>query len=135
MPPGRPRSDQRLRRSRVVAQNLQGAGRLSAVDLVRHLAGGQAQVLSAAALALRARARDLEADQVGRARLEERSIVLTWAMRGTLHLVAAEDSGWLVPLVIQPRLANAYRRLAQEGVAAGQPAEAGRPVGALPCGQ
>ena len=131
MPPGRPLSDQRLRRSRVAAQNLQEAGRLSAVDLVRHLAGVQAQVLSAAGLALRARARDLEADQVGRARLEERSIVLTWAMRGTLHLVAAEDYGWLVPLVIQPRLANAYRRLAQEGVPADQPPKAVRLIEAM----
>src|SRR3984893_18064064 len=131
MAPGRPLSDQRLRRSRAAAQHLQEAGRLSAVDLVRHLAGVQAQVLSAAGLALRARARYLEADQVRRARLEERSIVLTWAMRGTLHLVAAEDYGWLVPLVIQPRLANAYRRLAQEGVPADQPSKALRLIATM----
>jgi hypothetical protein len=37
-------------------------------------------------------------------------------MRGTLHLVAAEDYGWLAPLVIEPRVRNAYRRLRQEGI-------------------
>jgi hypothetical protein len=38
-------------------------------------------------------------------------------MRGTLHLIAAEDYGWLVPLVLEPRTANAHRRLRQEGLA------------------
>jgi hypothetical protein len=50
--------------------------------------------------------------------------VLTWAMRGTLHLVAAQDYGWLVPLVTEPRVLNALRRLEQEGVPPGQPEEA-----------
>ncbi len=40
----------------------------------------------------------------------------TWAMRGTLYLIAAEDYGWLVPLVMEPRIPNAFRRLEQEGV-------------------
>src|SRR4030088_329537 len=124
MAPGGPLSDQRLRRSRVPAQNLQEAGRLSAVDLVRHLAGVQAQVLSAAGRALRARARDLDANQVGLARLSDRSIVLTWAMRGTLHLIAAEDFAWLVPLTTEPPIANAHRRLKQEGGPAAQVAKA-----------
>jgi hypothetical protein len=41
-------------------------------------------------------------------------------MRGTLHLIAAEDYGWLVPLVMEPRVAHAHRRLRQEGVTADQ---------------
>ena len=80
----------------------------------------QAQVLPAAGLALRARSEGLTQGRVDRARLRDRSIVLTWAMRGTLHLIAAEDLGWLVPLTTEPRLANAHRRLAQEGVPAGE---------------
>jgi hypothetical protein len=96
--------------------------------MVRHLAGVQAQVLAAAGLALRARTDGLTALQVDRARLHDRSIVLTWAMRGTLHLIAAEDFGWLQPLVIEPRIANAHRRLREEGVGAEQPAKAVRLV-------
>jgi hypothetical protein len=96
------------------------------VDLVRHLTGVQAQVLSAAGLALRARTDGLTAATVDRSRLHDRSIVQTWAMRGTLHLIAAEDYGWLQPLVIEPRLANAHRRLKEEGVPADQPAKAVR---------
>jgi mono/diheme cytochrome c family protein len=57
--------------------------------------------------------------RVDRARTQDRSIVLCWAMRGTLHLVPAEDHGWLVPLTTEPRVANAHRRLRQERVSAG----------------
>ena len=91
----------------------------------------QAQVLSAAGLALRARTEGLTAGQVDRARLHDNSIVLTWAMRGTLHLVAAEDYGWLQPLVIEPRVANAHRRLKEEGVPPDQPAKAVRLIAGM----
>ena len=94
------------------------------IELVKHLTGVQAQVLSAAGLALRARTAGLIAEQVDRARVRERSIVLTWAMRGTLHLIPADDHGWLVPLVTEPSVSTSYRRLKQMGVPADQPAKA-----------
>jgi hypothetical protein len=121
-----PLSDEGVRRLRIAAQHLHRPGGLSVVDLVQHLTGVQAQVLSAAGLALRARTNGLKAKQVDRARVRERSVVLTWAMRGTLHLIAAEDYGWLVQLVTEPSVANSHRRLRQEGVAAGQAAKAVR---------
>ena len=111
---------------RTAAQHLHRPRRRSAVDLVRHLTGVQAQVLSAAGLALRARTESLTAQQVDRARLHDRSIVLTWAMRGTLHLIGTEDFGWLQPLVVEPRVSNAVRRLKEEGVSADQPSRAVR---------
>jgi winged helix DNA-binding protein len=126
MPPAKPLTDDQVRRLRTAAQLLHRPRRRSPLDLVRHLTGVQAQVLSAAGLALRARTEGLTAEQVDRARLVDRSIVLTWAMRGTLHLIAAEDYGWLQPLVIEPRIANAHRRLKEEGVSADQPAKAVR---------
>ena len=86
--------------------------------LVRHLGGIQAQDPSAATLAIRARSRGLVADDVRRAREDERSIVLTWAMRGTMHLVATEDVGWLLallgPLFIAKN-ARRYRELGLDG--------------------
>jgi hypothetical protein len=113
-----PLDDVSLRRLRVAAQLLGARRRRQPVELVRHLAGMQAQVLSAASLGLRARASGLTVADVDAARLRERSIVLAWAMRGTLHLIAAADYGWLVPLVTEPRVGNSLRRLNQEGVPA-----------------
>jgi hypothetical protein len=49
-------------------------------------------------------------------------------MRGTLHLLAAEDHAWLVPLVIERRIANAHRRLRQESVTGNQPTKAVRSI-------
>lgn len=68
-------------------------------DVARALVGVQAQVVSSAALAiaLRSRAERGKApavDATTRA-LRERRIVRSWAMRGTLHVFAAED----VPVV------------------------------------
>ncbi len=117
-------SDDRVRRMRTSAQLLDRPARRSVVEVVKHLTGVQAQVLSAAGLALRARTTALTPKRVDRARRRDRSIVLTWAMRGTLHLIAAEDYAWLVPLTTEPSLANAHRRLTQEGVLAAQAARA-----------
>ena len=59
----------------------------------------QAQLISAAAIGMRARSPGLPAANVKRALTHERSIVRTWLMRGTLHVVAAEDVRWLVALL------------------------------------
>lgn len=70
-------------------------------------------------MAFRARSATLRAADVDRARVEERSLLHTWAMRNTLHLIATKDIGWLMPL-FEPRLeAFARRRLAQLGMDAG----------------
>ena len=67
--------------------------------ILRQVVGLQAQVLSAAALGMRVRSTGLRASDVNRALVDERSIVRTWLMRGTLHLVAADDIRWLVQLL------------------------------------
>jgi hypothetical protein len=84
--------------------------------VVDHLVGVQAQVLHAAGLALRARAQRLTDVSVARARTADCSIVLTWAMRGTLHLVTADDYGRFVPLLTEPHVARSVRRLREEAV-------------------
>jgi winged helix DNA-binding protein len=66
---------------------------------LRQVVGLQAQVLSAAALGMRVRSTGLHASDVNRALHDERSIVRSWLMRGTLHLVATEDLRWLVQLL------------------------------------
>lgn len=51
-----------------------------------------------------------------RARIEERSIVRTWAMRSTMHLLATEDIGWVLPLFKPGLAADSRRRLGQLGL-------------------
>jgi hypothetical protein len=126
MPRIRTLTDDEVRRRRTAAQHLHRSRRRSAVDLVQHLTGVQAQSLPAARLAFPARTDGITAERVDRARLRDRSIVHTWAMRGTLYLIAAEDFGWLVPLAVEPRIQHAFRRLEQEGVPPDQPATAVR---------
>jgi hypothetical protein len=61
------------------------------LDVVREHVGIQAQVLSLAELQLNARIDGLRPDDVRDALWTRRSLVKTWAMRGTLHLIASDD--------------------------------------------
>src|SRR3954452_9114119 len=90
---------------------------MAAPEVVRHLLAVQAQDLRAARLALRARSEGLTAADVNNALTEERSLVVAWLGRGTLHLVTADDYPWLLALTAPTRLTNNRRRLGQEGVA------------------
>jgi hypothetical protein len=80
-------------------------------------------------MALRPRTRGFPAAEVERARLEERSVVRTWAMRGTLHLLPVEDLGWLLPLVGEPLVPGRLKLLAGRGA---PPAFVERAVALLP---
>jgi hypothetical protein len=55
------------------------------------ICGVQAQVMSSAELALCTRVDDLSQEHVQEALWVKRSLVKTWAMRGALHLLAADD--------------------------------------------
>lgn len=84
--------------------------------IVRRLLAVQAQDLRSAALGLHARDGGTDAAALHRALAQERSVVRLWALRGTLHLVAAQDAGWLLGLVAPALLRAAPRRLRQLGV-------------------
>jgi len=72
------------------------APRTRLVDVVREVGGIHAQVMSAAELSLSARVGDLTRAHVSKALWEERSLVKTWTLRGTLHIHAADELGlWL----------------------------------------
>ena len=126
----------RLRALRAGAQLLhRPQPRLLVDELVQRLCGVQAQDFSAAELAVRARTTNLTASSVDRARTSERSVVWTWAMRGTLHLIAADDLGWLLPLVAPSSFPGSRRRLAQLGVGGDAPAKAVRMISKLLAGE
>ena len=63
----------------------------SLLEVARTLCGLHAQVMSSAELTAWARVEGLALGEVAHALWEERTLVKTWAMRGTLHLLAADD--------------------------------------------
>ena len=91
-------------------------------DTVRAVAGLQAQDAAAAALGIRARRPGSTLAEVEHARFEERSVARTWVMRGTLHLIPAEDARWMVDLLGPIGLKKSARRIAELGVADARPA-------------
>ena len=60
-------------------------------EVVSALAGVQAQVMSAAELAIWARSEGLSLRDVQESLWERRELVKTWCMRGTLHLLPAAE--------------------------------------------
>jgi hypothetical protein len=103
------RSPDQVRRARMRAQLLTGRRPRTVAEVVTALGGLQAQDTPASRLAIRPRSTGLDQDDVRRACNQDRSVVRTWVMRGTLHMVAAEDAAWLVGL-LGPAFAAAGRR-------------------------
>jgi hypothetical protein len=86
------------------------------VAVAERLLAIQGQDPRGARLAVRARSEGLTAADVDRALTEERSLLISWLNRGTLHLVRSEDYAWLHALTTPQLHAQSRRRLAQEGV-------------------
>ncbi len=101
---------------RLRAQLLAGERPDDPVVVARQLLAIQGQDQRGARLAIRARSRGLTVADVDRALSEDRSLLITWLNRGTLHLIASEDYHWLHDLTTPPLLTGNARRLAQEGV-------------------
>jgi hypothetical protein len=73
-----------------------------AVSVARRLSGVQAQVPAAAALAVALRAPDPSTGSL-RDALDRRALFRTWAMRGTLHLLAPDDAADVLAVLAQAR--------------------------------
>jgi Winged helix DNA-binding domain len=102
-------SEDQVRLLRLRSQRLAGRRPGEVHEVVRAMGGIQAQDTAASRLAVRPRGAGLDAAAVRGACNQERSVVRTWVMRGTLHIVAAEDARWLVAL-LGPGFAAANRR-------------------------
>lgn len=101
---------------RLTAQALAGEPLRSPEQVAERLLAVQGQDPRGARLAVRARSEGVNAADVDRALSEERSLLITWLNRGTLHLVRSEDYPWLHALTTPPLLTSNTRRLRQEGV-------------------
>ncbi len=109
-------SESSLLAARLAAQRLSGTPSTDALDATRHLLAVQAQDPRAARLAIRVRTAERRASAVDRALTDERSLIITWANRGTLHLIAAEDEAFVHALTTPQLRTTSDRRLSQEGV-------------------
>lgn len=76
----------------------------SMLSVASRICGLHAQVMSSAELSLWARVEDLDRGELLRALWHDRTLVKTWAMRGTLHLLPANEFPlWQAALSTSPR--------------------------------
>jgi DNA glycosylase AlkZ-like len=102
--------------ARITAQGLSGPPLKDPVAVAERLLAVQGQDPRGARLAVRARTEGLTAADVDRALSEDRSLLITWLNRGTLHLIRSEDYSLLHALTTPPLLTSSSTRLRQEGV-------------------
>src|SRR5438034_7685757 len=101
----------RLRR-----HHLAGENRADLAEVARDVGGVQAQVMSAAEIALWTRNHDLAAAAIQSALWKDRTLVKTSCMRGTLHLLAAADFPIYITALRSSRTRQALRVMARSGV-------------------
>lgn len=108
---------EQLRHLRAWSQALVSGRRLaSATQTLQAVVAVQAQDADAAALGLRVRTTALRRSDVKNASGPGGATARGWFLRGTLHLVAREDAGWLLPLLGATPQRDSRRRLAQLGL-------------------
>jgi hypothetical protein len=119
-------------RRRLTAQGLAGpalgAGADGPVAVARRLLAIQGQDPRGFRLAVRARTRATTGADVDRALTDERSLLVTWLNRGTLHLVTREDYPLLQALVASWQRVGGDYALARHGIGADDAARAVRIV-------
>jgi hypothetical protein len=123
--PAQGRAERALVAQRLSAQLLAGSAASDPLAVAERLLAIQGQDPRGARLAIRARSAGVSAAAIDRALTEERSLLITWLNRGTLHLIRSEDYPLLHTLTTPQLLTGSARRLAQEGV---QPGLANRGV-------
>jgi len=101
----------RLRR-----HHLAGENRADLAEVARDVGGVQAQVMSAAEIALWTRDHDLTAAAIHSALWKDRTLVKTSCMRGTLHLLAAADFPIYITALKSSRTRHALRVMARSSV-------------------
>lgn len=100
---------------RLAAQRLVGQGFATAADVVSWMTAMQAQDYAGSLTSVALRMESGTRHQV-EAALDAGHIVRSWPMRGTLHLVAAEDLRWILTLTVPRVVAGAAARRKQLGL-------------------
>jgi hypothetical protein len=106
---------------RFAAQLLTGRPAGSAAEVAERLLAIQGQNARAARLTVRSRSAGLTAADVDRALTADRSLLITWLNRGTLHLIRSQDYWLLHRLTVRRQHERGCLRLiAAAGLTAGQ---------------
>jgi Winged helix DNA-binding domain len=118
----------RVTAERAAAQLLSGPPAARAEEVAGRLLAIQGQDPRGARLAVRVRSQGLSAADIDHALTADRTLVISWLNRGTLHLVRSADY-WMLHRLTTPQLeTGCARRLAQEGI---PPAAADRAAGLI----
>ncbi len=84
-------------------------------DVVKHLAAVQGQDYSGGEWSIGLRLPGSTLTDIEKA-ISDRNIVRTWAMRGTLHFLAADDVNWILELLAPGMIARFSRRYKELGL-------------------
>jgi hypothetical protein len=96
-------------RQRLMSQGLAGKGFKNPADAVAHMGGIQAQDYPGGVWSIGLRVPGSGSADIERA-IAGRKVIRTWAMRGTLHFLAAKDIRWMLELLSKGIIAaNALR--------------------------
>lgn len=104
-----------LNRLRLAAQRIEGSEFTTPTEVVRWMLALQAQDLPGGKWSIGLRAPGTTLREVDAA-LARGEIVRSWPMRGTLHLVPAEDIGWMVGLTSERTIRSLARRYDELGL-------------------
>ena len=104
-----------INRLRLAAQRIEGSEFTTPTEVVRWMLAMQAQDLPGGKWSVGVRAPGTTLREVDAA-LARGEIVRSWPMRGTLHLVPAEDIGWMVGLTAERTLRSLARRYDELGL-------------------
>ena len=96
---------------RLAAQLLSGPAAPDVISATRHLLAVQAQDARGARLALRVRSDAARATAIDHALTDDRTLLITWVNRGTLHLISADDEPLLHSLMTPQLRTSSDRQL------------------------
>lgn len=102
-------TEQQIRDARIASLLLDAPQARTPLEIVQWFGAMQAQDVASGHWSLGVRSAGSTDDDVVRA-FESREIVRTWPMRGTIHVVPAEDIAWMLELTGSRALAGAARR-------------------------
>ncbi len=111
--PTRLKADAVIARQRLLRQGIADARFATPLDAVSWLLAMQAQDYASSLWAVGLRMRDGTEADVERA-IADGTLVRTWPMRGTLHLVAADDVRWLLELLAPRVIARDAARIERD---------------------
>ncbi|MCR6712245.1 MAG: winged helix DNA-binding domain-containing protein [Demequina sp.] len=112
-------SDADVRRARLRSLLLASGGQRSVLDVAEWFGAMQAQDLASGAWSFGARVPGLSEADVQAAQ-ENREVLRTWPMRGTVHFVPARDAAWMVALMDKKPLAGGAARREYLGITLAQ---------------